>query len=94
MDAVRRGASRELLPDHAPPRRRRRDDHVYQEGEEAAADEAPDTGTATEAVETEVQLKRRKVQPVRRMRPGAANAAAPRQAYSIVPSAGKRTTFD
>lgn len=75
IDAIRRGASRDLLPDYVPGRRRRRGG-----GEKAGEAGGEDTQPPPTAPA--------------RARPGAANAAAPRQTYAIVPSSGTRVTFE
>lgn len=104
QDAVRRGASKDLLPDYVPTRRRRRS-HAADSKEmdsmegDASADankqnddaDADQGGTAH--WDASVSRRKQSTQP-RRVRPGAANASAPRQTYGIVPSEGKRTTFE
>lgn len=109
VDAIRRGASRNLLPDYVPTPRRRRapkpsDDAVDSEAS-APADASADAPADAEPDASDAGLGARGSQgPPRRvpgrsrgptrLRPGAANAAAPRQHYAIQPSAGKRTTFE
>lgn len=100
LDAVRRGASKDLLPDYVPTRRRRRPasstnteplgQAASVREDEGETDTAPAASVAAPA--TPAPRRRGSAAP-RRIRPGAANAAAPRQAYGIVPSEGKRTTF-
>lgn len=98
VDAVRRGASRDLLPDYVPTSRRKRrparenDDagnagSASEDAPDAAAEEAP--GAAEDAPEA-----RRRARPPGRVRPGAANASAARGTYAIVPASGTRTTFE
>lgn len=96
VDAVRRGASKDLLPDYVPGRRRRRSAPGASSSSEADAHAAQDTPTdaADEEAPDTISAPRRKPSATRRLRPGAANAAAPRQSYGIVPSQGQRTTFD
>lgn len=93
-DAVRRGASKDLLPDYVPERRRRRsrpaitDENVKENDVDQQRLDAPQEDNST------VPRRQLVSRAPRRVRPGAANAAAPRQNYGIVPSEGKRTTFE
>lgn len=116
VDAVRRGASRDLLPDYVPTTRRRR-----RAGDDARGDAngvggdaagtpsthpapAEDGPAAWPERDRAALPKQQQAAPARRsqgkaragvrLRPGAANAQAPRQQYAIRPSEGKRTTFD
>lgn len=104
-DAVRRGASKDLLPDYIPTRRRRRSSHpaASDEGAAVASESADQSVSNTHQVadhhdappeNATTTSRRRAPGPPRRVRPGAANAAAPRQHYGIVQSEGKRTTFE
>lgn len=93
-DAVRRGASKDLLPDYVPERPRRRSRPVITE-ENMKESDAEDQARYAHYKDNDT-VPRRQLGPraPRRVRPGAANAAAPRQNYGIVPSEGKRTTFE
>lgn len=93
-DAVRRGASKDLLPDYVPERRRRRSRSTFNdEDTKENALEEQDHDAAQEDNHTAPRRPGASRAP-RRVRPGAANASAPRQNYGIVPSEGKRTTFE
>ncbi|WFD20110.1 Nucleolar protein 13 [Malassezia caprae] len=95
VDAVRRGASKDLLPDYVPGRRRRRPTQDAQAPPRDPSPSVPDTPEEAEPAATDAPTaSRRKASAPRRLRPGAANASAPRQSYGIVPSEGKRTTFE
>ena len=93
-DAVRRGASKDLLPDYVPERRRRRSRSTF--NDEDTKENALEEQDHDAAQEDKHMASRRPGAPraPRRVRPGAANASAPRQNYGIVPSEGKRTTFE
>ena len=93
-DAVRRGASKDLLPDYVPERRRRRSRSTFNDEDiKENALEEQDHDAAQEDNHTAPRRPGASRAP-RRVRPGAANASAPRQNYGIVPSEGKRTTFE
>ena len=93
-DAVRRGASKDLLPDYVPERRRRRSRSTFNDDDiKENALEEQDHDAAQEDNHTAPRRPGASRAP-RRVRPGAANASAPRQNYGIVPSEGKRTTFE
>lgn len=95
VDAVRRGASKDLLPDYVPGRRRRRAAQGTQAPSEVPSTSMQDTQDETDQAAMDApSAPRRKASAPRRLRPGAANASAPRQSYGIVPSEGKRTTFE
>lgn len=95
VNAVRRGASKDLLPDYVPGRRRRRPAQVAQASLQDPSSSVPDTPEEADSAATDTPTApRRKPTAPRRLRPGAANASAPRQSYGIVPSEGKRTTFE
>ncbi|WFC96105.1 Nucleolar protein 13 [Malassezia brasiliensis] len=107
VDAIRRGASRNLLPDYVPTPRRRRAPKASEDagvGAPAPADargdastdatsDAPDAGPGARGPPEPRRVPGKPRGPSR-MRPGAANAAAPRQHYAIQPAAGKRITFE
>ncbi|WFC99696.1 Nucleolar protein 13 [Malassezia yamatoensis] len=107
IDAVRRGASRNLLPDYVPTPRRRKS-RLSESGEminkSLPMDAREDSATHNDASgapesnllpsDTTPQRPSRKSRPPARVRPGAANAQAQRQHYAIQPASGKRTTFD
>lgn len=109
VDAIRRGASRNLLPDYVPTPRRRRAPKPSDDADaeapasadgsaDAPADAAADADAADAGLGARAPQGPRRVpgrsRGAMRMRPGAANAAAPRQHYAIQPSAGKRITFE
>lgn len=111
VDAIRRGASRNLLPDYVPTPRRRRAHKAGDDAEAgaqasadapadapadasaAAAPDAPDVGPGAGRAPGPRRVPGKPRGPSR-LRPGAANAAAPRQHYAIQPAAGKRITFE
>ncbi|WFD43920.1 Nucleolar protein 13 [Malassezia psittaci] len=107
IDAVRRGASRNLLPDYVPTPRRRKPRLSESEGltngsspidtrEAITTHDGALGASESNSLPNDATPQRpsRKPRPPARVRPGAANAQAQRQHYAIQPASGKRTTFD
>lgn len=98
VDAIRRGASKDQLPEHLRKQARRGRWGRAAHASTGQDDGAEDAGYAGEAPDTDPPAAHGAPAQRRdgwaRARPGAANANAPRQGASILPAQGRRTTFN